>query len=56
MYVCRRYVEEEHLDENLRKHLPRDEGKAVEKPAEAALRTKMCDPRGFPQRWFFAFP
>ena len=38
----RRYIEEEHLDENLRRHLPREEGKPIEKPAEANLRTKMC--------------
>ena len=40
--TCRRYIEEEHLDESLRRHLPRDEGKPIEKPAEANLRTKMC--------------
>ena len=38
----RRYIEEEELNEELRKYLPREDGKAVEKPAEAALRTKMC--------------
>ena len=41
---CRRYIEEEELSEDLRKYLPREDGKAVEKPAEAALRTKMCAP------------
>lgn len=40
----RRYIEEEHLDESLRRHLPREEGKPIEKPAEANLRTKMCVP------------
>ena len=45
MYVSyRRYIEEEELNEELRKYLPREDGKAVEKPAEAALRTKMCAP------------
>jgi hypothetical protein len=40
------------LDEELRRHLPREEGKPVEKPAEAALRTKMCDPAKISDSWF----
>ncbi|BDA41097.1 probable inactive ubiquitin carboxyl-terminal hydrolase 54 at C-terminar half [Coccomyxa sp. Obi] len=39
----KRFIEEEQLDEELVKHLPREEGKPVEKPAEAALRTKMTE-------------
>ena len=39
--MCRRFIEEDHLEEELRKYLPREDGKAVEKPAEASLRTKM---------------
>lgn len=45
---CRGFIEEDHLEEELRKYLPHEDGKAVEKPAEAALRTKMyvalCSP------------
>lgn len=33
--------QEEHFSEELRALLPRDEGKPVEKPAEAALRERM---------------
>jgi len=39
--LFRRFIEEDHLEEDLRKYLPREDGKAVEKPAEAQLRTKM---------------
>lgn len=38
---CRQYAEERHIDEELRKLLPRDEGKPTEKPAERALRERM---------------
>ena len=34
-------METEHIDEGLRSLLPKDESKAVEKPAEAALRLRM---------------
>lgn len=34
-------MEQELLEETLRKLLPRDEGKPVEKPAEAGLRLRM---------------
>ncbi|CAD7697548.1 unnamed protein product [Ostreobium quekettii] len=39
----RKDVEEEHFSEELRRLLPRDEGKPVEKPAEAALRERMTN-------------
>lgn len=39
--VSRQHVEEKHIDEALRKLLPRDEGRPVEKPAEEALRKRM---------------
>ena len=35
-------MEEHHIAEHLRRLLPREEGRAVEKPAEAALRKRMC--------------
>lgn len=60
--VCgadRRFIEEEQLDEELVKHLPREEGKPVEKPAEAALRTKMYAPDNSSARdgdCWFCFP
>lgn len=38
---CRQYAEEHHIDPELRKLLPRDEGKPIEKPAERALRERM---------------
>ena len=38
-------VEEEQLDSDLRALLPRPDGKPIEKPAEAALRQRMCAPR-----------
>ena len=34
-------MESEHIEDSLRALLPKDEGKPVEKPAEAALRTRM---------------
>lgn len=34
--------QDKHIREDLRKLLPRDEGKLVEKPAEAAFRQRMC--------------
>ncbi|KAK9841198.1 hypothetical protein WJX74_001758 [Apatococcus lobatus] len=34
---------EEHIDEELRAVLPKEEGRPVEKPAEAALRQRMCE-------------
>ena len=37
-------VEEEQLDSDLRALLPRPDGKPIEKPAEAALRQRMCAP------------
>ena len=37
----RQYAEEHHINEDLRKLLPRDEGKPIEKPAERALRERM---------------
>ena len=37
----RQYAEEHHIDAELRKLLPRDEGKPIEKPAERALRERM---------------
>ncbi|KAK9806100.1 hypothetical protein WJX72_001362 [[Myrmecia] bisecta] len=39
----RRCVEEEHIEEDLRKLLPKDEGKPVEKPAEQQLRLRMTE-------------
>ena len=39
--VHRQYAEEHHINEELRKLLPRDEGKPIEKPAERALRERM---------------
>lgn len=55
--IDRRFIEEEQLDEELVKHLPREEGKPVEKPAEAALRTKMYAPDNSSARggdcWFY---
>jgi len=38
---CRTYAEEQRIDPELRKLLPRDEGKPIEKPAELALRERM---------------
>ena len=38
---CRQYMEENHIEEHLRRLLPREEGRPVEKPAEAALRKRM---------------
>ena len=36
-------MQDEHIEESLRKLLPtKEEGKQVEKPAEAALRQRMC--------------
>ena len=41
---CRRQWAEEHqIDPALRVLLPKDEGKPVERPAEAALRTRMAE-------------
>jgi len=37
-------METEHIEDSLRALLPKDEPKAVEKPAEAALRTRMWVP------------
>lgn len=37
----RSYMQSEHISEGLRVLLPKDDSKAVEKPAEAALRTRM---------------
>ena len=34
-------MQNEHIDESLRALLPKDDSKAVEKPAEAALRLRM---------------
>ncbi len=34
-------IQEKHIREELRRLLPRDEGRAVEKPAEAAFRQRM---------------
>lgn len=34
-------MEEDHIDESLRKLLPQDEGKIPEKPAEKGLRERM---------------
>lgn len=39
--LCRSYMESEHIEEDLRALLPKEEGKPVEKPAEAALRVRM---------------
>lgn len=39
--LCRQYAEEYHISQELRKLLPRDEGKPIEKPAERALRERM---------------
>lgn len=41
MLLCRNYMESEHIEESLRALLPKDDSKAVEKPAEAALRLRM---------------
>ena len=41
MLLHRQYAEEHHISEELRKLLPRDEGKPIEKPAERALRERM---------------
>ena len=41
LLVHRQYAEEHHINEELRKLLPRDEGKPIEKPAERALRERM---------------
>lgn len=40
--VFRQALEEQHMDEELRPLLPRPDGKPIEKPAEAALRERMC--------------
>ena len=37
----RQCVEEDFIDENLRRLLPHDEGRPIEKPAEQALRLRM---------------
>ena len=42
-------MEEKHIDEALRKLLPRDEGRPVEKPAEEALRKRMSVPTSYAQ-------
>ena len=34
-------MEEHHINEHLKRLLPREEGRPVEKPAEAALRKRM---------------
>ncbi|KAL0025091.1 hypothetical protein WJX79_008079 [Trebouxia sp. C0005] len=39
----RTYAEEQRIDPELRKLLPRDEGKPIEKPAELALRERMAE-------------
>ncbi|GLI67376.1 hypothetical protein VaNZ11_011557 [Volvox africanus] len=39
----RQHITEKHIREELRRLLPRDEGRAVEKPAEAAFRQRMLD-------------
>ena len=39
----RQWVEEHQIDPALRALLPKDEGKPVERPAEAALRTRMAE-------------
>ncbi|KAL3153768.1 hypothetical protein ABBQ32_013356 [Trebouxia sp. C0010 RCD-2024] len=39
----RQYAEEYHISQELRKLLPRDEGKPIEKPAERALRERMSE-------------
>ena len=39
--ACRHYMENEHIEEDLRALLPKEEGKPVEKPPEAALRLRM---------------
>ncbi|KXZ54862.1 hypothetical protein GPECTOR_4g934 [Gonium pectorale] len=39
----RQHVTEKHIREELRRLLPRDEGRATEKPAEAAFRQRMLD-------------
>lgn len=36
-------MEEHQIDPALRALLPKDEGKPIERPAEAALRTRMAD-------------
>lgn len=41
LLLYRQYAEEYHINEELRKLLPRDEGKPIEKPAERALRERM---------------
>ena len=41
LLVHRQYAEEHQINEELRKLLPRDEGKPIEKPAERALRERM---------------
>ena len=41
--ACRQWVEEHQIDPALRALLPKDEGKPIERPAEAALRTRMAD-------------
>ncbi|GLC41576.1 hypothetical protein PLESTM_001216400 [Pleodorina starrii] len=39
----RQHITEKHIREELRRLLPRDEGRALEKPAEAAFRQRMLD-------------
>ncbi|GIL82776.1 hypothetical protein Vretimale_8343 [Volvox reticuliferus] len=39
----RQHITEKHIREELRRLLPRDEGRAIEKPAEAAFRQRMLD-------------
>lgn len=41
LFTCRHYMENEHIEEGLRMLLPKEEGKPVEKPYEAAFRLRM---------------
>ena len=43
IHICAVYRQcvEDHIDEELRAVLPKEEGRPVEKPAEAALRQRM---------------